>query len=85
VAKLTLHDAVASERQRDVDVIDLDRALQRLAEFDPRKAKIAELRFFGGLSLEETGQVVDASVATVERDWHAARAWLFAQLKGRAP
>ena len=84
-AKLTLHDAVASERQRDVDVIDLDRALQRLAEFDPRKAKIAELRFFGGLSLEETGQVVNASVATVERDWHAARAWLFAQLKGRAP
>jgi RNA polymerase sigma-70 factor, ECF subfamily len=81
-AKLTLHDGVAFERQRDVDVIDLDRALQRLAEFDPRKAKIAELRFFGGLSLEETGQVVDASVATVERDWQAARAWLFVQLKG---
>jgi RNA polymerase sigma factor (TIGR02999 family) len=84
-ARLTLHEAVAADRPRAVDVIDLDRALQRLAEFDPRKAQIAELRFFGGLSLEETGLVVDASVATVERDWQAARAWLFAQLKGSPP
>ncbi len=56
----------------------------KLAEFDPRKAQIAELRFFGGLSLEETGVVVGLSVATVERDWQAARAWLFSQLKGNA-
>ena len=46
--------------------------------------RIAELRFFGGLSLEETGHVLGISVATVERDWQAARAWLFAQLKGSA-
>jgi RNA polymerase sigma factor (TIGR02999 family) len=83
-AKLTLHDAVAHGRPRDVDLLDLDRVLQKLAEFDPRKARIAELRFFGGLSLEEAGLVVGASVATVERDWQVARAWLFAQLKGEA-
>jgi RNA polymerase sigma factor (TIGR02999 family) len=81
-AKITLNDAVAQGRPRDVDLLDLDHAMTRLAEFDPRKAQIAELRFFGGLSLEETGLVVGASVATVERDWQAARAWLFAQLKG---
>ena len=75
--KLELDDASARSEPRDVDVIDLDRAMQRLAEFDPRQARIAELRFFGGLSLEETGLVVGISVATVERDWQAARAWLF--------
>ena len=80
--KLELDDASGSSQPRDVDVIDLDRAMQRLAEFDPRQARIAELRFFGGLSLEETGLVVGASVATVERDWQAARAWLYSQLKG---
>jgi RNA polymerase sigma factor (TIGR02999 family) len=81
--KLELDDASARSEPRDVDVIDLDRAMQRLAEFDPRQARIAELRFFGGLSLEETGLVVGASVATVERDWQAARAWLFSQLNGK--
>jgi RNA polymerase sigma factor (TIGR02999 family) len=84
-AKLTLNEAVAHGKPREVDLLDLDRALQKLAEFDPRKAQIAELRFFGGLSLEETGVVVGASVATVERDWQVARAWLFSQLKGDAP
>ena len=74
---------MAQSQPRDVDVLDLDRAMQRLSEFDPRQARIAELRFFGGLSLEETGLVVGASVATVERDWQAARAWLFSQLKGK--
>ena len=81
--KLELYDGVAQSQPRDVDVLDLDRAMQRLSEFDPRQARIAELRFFGGLSLEETGLVVGASVATVERDWQAARAWLFSQLKGK--
>lgn len=81
-AKVTLGDAAAVGKPRDVDLLDLDRALERLAEFDPRKAKIAELRYFGGLSLEETALAIDASVATVERDWQAARAWLLAQLKG---
>jgi len=81
--RLEWNDAMAPQQQRQIDVIDLDRAMTRLAEFDPRQARIAELRFFGGLSLEETGLVVGASVATVERDWQAARAWLFSQLKGK--
>ena len=67
----------------DVDVLDLDSALNELASFDARKSRIAELRFFGGLSLEETGHVLQLSVATVERDWLAARAWLFKALTAR--
>ena len=68
-----------------IDVLDLDAALTKLEAFDPRKSRIAELRFFGGLSLEETAHVLNVSVATVERDWRAARAWLYARLKGSAP
>jgi RNA polymerase sigma factor (TIGR02999 family) len=66
---------------QDVDIIDLDDALSRLAGFDLRKSRIAELRFFGGLSLAETSHLLDVSVATVERDWQAARAWLYTELK----
>jgi RNA polymerase sigma factor (sigma-70 family) len=68
-----------------VDVLDLDAALRQLATFDPRKSRIAELRFFGGLSLEEAGEVLGVSLATVERDWQAARAWLFKTLSGPQP
>jgi RNA polymerase sigma factor (TIGR02999 family) len=64
----------------EIDVLDLDIALTKLEAFDPRKSRIAELRFFGGLSLEETGHVLDLSLATVERDWQGARAWLFRTL-----
>jgi RNA polymerase sigma factor (sigma-70 family) len=66
----------------DVELLDLDAALSRLTTFDARKSQIAELRFFGGLTLEETGHVLGLSVATVERDWQAARAWLFVAMKG---
>lgn len=66
----------------DVDVIDLDAALTELASFDARKSRIAELRFFAGLSLEETGAVLQVSTKTVDRDWQAARAWLFKTLRG---
>ena len=58
------------------------RALNELATFDTRKSQVAELRFFGGLSLEETGHVLNLSVATVEREWQAALAWLYARLTG---
>jgi RNA polymerase sigma factor (TIGR02999 family) len=81
-AKVTLDDGVAESRPRDIDLLNLDEALRRLAEFDPRKSRVAELRFFGGLSLEETSHVVGVSVATVERDWQAARAWLYGRLTG---
>jgi RNA polymerase sigma-70 factor (ECF subfamily) len=80
--RITLHEPVAEVAGPEVEILDLDRALTRLAAFDPRKSEIVELRFFGGLSLEETAGVVGLSVATVEREWQAARAWLFAALKG---
>ena len=67
----------------EIDVLDLDRALTKLESFDPRKSRIAELRFFGGLSLAETGHVLDLSLATVERDWQGARAWLFKTLSAQ--
>jgi RNA polymerase sigma-70 factor, ECF subfamily len=81
-ARVTLNEDVAQSHAREVDVLDLDRALTELAQFDARKSQIAELRFFGGLTLEETGHLCDLSLATVERDWQAARAWLYARLKG---
>ena len=80
-ARVTLDEELA-EGKAEVDVLDLDRALSSLAAFDARKSQVAELRFFGGLSLEETGHVLDISVATVEREWQAARAWLYARLTG---
>jgi RNA polymerase sigma factor (TIGR02999 family) len=82
-ARVTLDEYVAATGP-NVDVLDLDRALTRLATFDPRKTQIAELRFFGGLSLAETGQALGVSVATVEREWQTARAWLYAALTADA-
>ena len=76
-ARVTLDEAVLATPPTDVDVLDLDAAPTSLAAFDERKSRIAEMRFFGGLSLEETGEALGLSVATVERDWQAARAWLF--------
>lgn len=80
--RVLLDDAVASVPAANVDVLDLDRALTGLAAFDERKSRISELRFFGGLSLEEIGDATGLSVATVERDWQAARAWLFKTMSG---
>jgi RNA polymerase sigma factor (TIGR02999 family) len=84
-AKVTITDALAGRPAPSIDVLNLDEAMRRLAEFDPRKGHIAELRFFGGLSLEEASAVLNVSVATVERDWQAARAWLYDQMKGKKP
>src|SRR5262245_12750525 len=76
-ARVTLDPALAVAAPVDVDVLDLDAALTRLAALDARKSRIAELRFFGGLSLEEAAEVLELSRATAERDWQFARAWLF--------
>jgi RNA polymerase sigma-70 factor (ECF subfamily) len=76
--RVTLDERLAEMPARNVELLDLDAAITRLSSFDPRKSQIAELRFFGGLSLEETSHVLGVSIATVERDWQAARAWLFA-------
>jgi RNA polymerase sigma-70 factor, ECF subfamily len=65
------------------DVLALNDALERLAEFDLRKSQIVEMRFFGGLSLEEAAEALRVSVATVRRDWSLARAWLLHELKQR--
>lgn len=81
-SRVTLDPVIATGRPRDVDLLDLDRALTELATFDARKSRVAELRFFAGLSLEEAGHVLQVSAKTVERDWDAARAWLFKSLSG---
>jgi RNA polymerase sigma factor (TIGR02999 family) len=71
-------------RRRDVDVVELDDALKALAEFDGRKARVVELRFFGGLNFEETAEVLNVSAITVSRDWITARAWLLREMsRGR--
>jgi RNA polymerase sigma factor (TIGR02999 family) len=66
------------------DAIDLDRALEKLETFDPGQARIVELRFFGGLTVEETAEVMGTSESTVKREWTLARAWLFRELEGQS-
>jgi len=78
--KLVLDEAIAPSRQREVSVVVLDDALQGLSRLDSRQGQIVELRFFGGLSLEETALVLGVSLATVKRDWMTARLWLKKQL-----
>jgi len=82
-ARVTLDESLAEHQPRDIDVLDLDAALTDLAAFDARKSQVAELKFFGGLTLEETGHLLGLSVATVEREWKVARAWLYARLKDK--
>ena len=81
-ARVTLDDGVhAAASPIHVDVLDLDAALTRLAAFDSRKCQLAELRFFGGLSLEEAGEALGISTATADRDWQTARAWFLKELR----
>ena len=78
---LPLEEAfLAAATETNVDLIALDEALSRLAEFDPQQEKIVELRYFCGLSLEETGETLGISRATVARDWDVAKAWLYREL-----
>jgi RNA polymerase sigma factor (TIGR02999 family) len=70
--------------ERAADLVALDDALTALETFDPRKGRVIELRYFGGLSLEETAAALEVSVATVRRDWSLARAWLYRELVGNA-
>jgi RNA polymerase sigma factor (TIGR02999 family) len=82
-SRVPLAEDVAVVDATDVDVLDLDAALTRLSTFDARKSEVAELRFFAGLSLDEIGEALALSRATVERDWQKARAWLFKELSGQ--
>ena len=79
---LNLNDSIDAVPERDNQLVDLDEALNALAELDPRKAKVVEMRFFGGLSVEETAEVLRVSTVTVKRDWRAAKAWLYRELTG---
>jgi RNA polymerase sigma factor (TIGR02999 family) len=78
---LTLDDAIGFITDRSVDVIALDDALNELAKLDPQQSRIVELRFFGGLTIRETSEVLEISPATVKRHWTTARAWLYDEIK----
>jgi RNA polymerase sigma factor (sigma-70 family) len=74
--------AVSSFDRLDVDLIALDEALGRLAALDPRKSRVVELKFFGGLTTAEIAEVLQVSTATVDREWSFARAWLYEAVAG---
>jgi len=78
--RVTLADDVAAGGAREIDMLALHEALERMAAFDTRQAQIVELRYFGGLTIEETAAVLDVSEATVVREWTIAKAWLRAAL-----
>jgi RNA polymerase sigma-70 factor (ECF subfamily) len=80
--RLSLHDlqVTVPEAAPGTDLLALDEALEGLARHDPRKSRVVELRYFGGLTIEETAGVLGISVDTAKRDWRLARAWLFARL-----
>ncbi|HZQ69517.1 MAG TPA: sigma-70 family RNA polymerase sigma factor [Terriglobales bacterium] len=78
--KVTLDEGLVAAEQRDVNVIALDEALTRLGEIDPQQGRIVELRFFAGLSIEDTAEVLKISPATVKRDWAMAKAWLYGEM-----
>jgi RNA polymerase sigma factor (TIGR02999 family) len=80
--RLSLDEAMAVAQDRDVDLVALDDALNGLAEIDEQQARIVELRFFGGLSIEETAEVLRISPATVKRDWVMAKSWLYREMTG---
>src|SRR6185369_4499036 len=80
---VTLDDAVAFADGANVDLLALNAVLDRLAELNPRHGRVVELRFFGGLTVEEVAEVLGVSRATVENDWAFARAWLRRQLAAR--
>jgi RNA polymerase sigma factor (TIGR02999 family) len=73
---ISLSDAVIISADKTEEILAIDEALQKLAERDERKCKVVELRFFGGLSIEEIAEVLNVSTVTVSRDWNLARAWL---------
>ncbi len=81
VRRVTLDEALVVSLEPDQDLVMLDDSLNALAEFDPRKARVVELRYFGGLSVEETAEVMKVAPITVMRDWNMAKLWLLKELK----
>lgn len=80
--RVSLDEAMVVSRDLDVNLLALDRALDRLAEADPRKVRVIEMRFFGGLTVEETAEALQVSTDTVKRDWRLAKLWLLRDLEG---
>jgi RNA polymerase sigma-70 factor (ECF subfamily) len=78
-------DAVALPRQRELDLVALDDAMHELARIDPEQAQMVEMRFFAGMSIEETAQVLGCSPATVKRNWATVRAWLYREMQRPQP
>jgi len=85
IVHVSLSWAAGAAVESSEDVVALDEALQKLQVFAPRQGRMVELRFFGGLSLEETAEVLEVSVATVRKDWSLARAWLYRELNQEKP
>ena len=81
VHKAELDEVAGLSEEQAAEVVDLDQALEALARIDPRKCKIVELLYFGGLSVKETAEVLDVSPNTVTRDWAMAKAWLYNEIK----
>ena len=79
--EVSLEEAVAVSAERSDDLVALDDAMQTLAKYDARKCQIVELRFFGGLSVEETAEVLNLSPITIIREWNKAKAWLYQELR----
>jgi RNA polymerase sigma-70 factor, ECF subfamily len=80
--EVSLDEALLGSPAADPDLVKIDDALHALAEFDPRKARVVELRFFGGLDLDETAEVLKVSRDTVKRDWRLARVWMYGEMTG---
>jgi RNA polymerase sigma-70 factor, ECF subfamily len=83
--RVTLIEGLVATPEPALDVVVLDRALEKLAAVDERKSRVIELRFFGGLSVEETAEVLHVSPDTIKRDWRLAKLWLLRELEGEAP
>ena len=81
--RVPLDQVLLSAQARGIEVLALDKALQTLARIDPRKSRVVELRYFGGLSIEETAAALGVSLDTAKRDWRMARAWLLAELSSK--
>jgi len=78
--RVTLDEEIAVSEERATDLVELDEALTALEAFDERKSRVVEMKYFGGLSVEETAEVLNVSVITVARDWKLAKAWLYTNI-----
>lgn len=80
-----IRDPINGQTDSTLDILELDEALEKFADIDPRKAEVVQMRYFGGLSIDEIAKAMEISPATVKRDWLMAKAWLFRELYGEPP